>query len=584
MVRCMSQGIVTFLLGYADGLAGPPTLVFDEIQAADPTTQELVALLVRRADPAVLRVVVAGTAAALPADLDAALAGADHRDAAPVQRPPAPDPVRAYVDGDGTSDDPAELEAYADADPALVRALHDRRADELEPGAGWGTRTGALAYHREHGGDPGGAGRQALRAALQFCVETGFSAAVVDLGHRGRALCDPVAHQPDYCEFTNQAAAALVPLGRLEESLELYLELRGRYALPKVHMTTSYAIAMLHTRFLRPRDHEQALQWQNTAIAIAGILPDPTERLVFGVFQDNALALIEMHRRNLDHALELVEGGMARLDANLGATDWTLHRSQLLYNRARLLAALGRPDDATADYTTLVELDPYYTDYLSERAKVARGRGDFAAALADYDRAVELAPPFPELFHNRATARVEVGDVDGALADFRYVLEMEPDDLETRLSRAELLVGLAELDTAEADVRAGLAAHPGEPRLLCMRGTIELERQAFEPALASFDAVLAVDPRYPAALVNRAVARYELGRYDGAVDDLTAALGVVGVDPDLLLNRGIAHRAGGRPDLATADWTRALELPGADTAALHEQLAGTRPAVAADRA
>ena len=47
--------------------------------------------------------------------------------------------------------------------------------------------------------------------------------------------------------------------------MELYLELRRRNALPKIHMTTSYAIAMLYTRFVQPRDHEAALQWQNNA-------------------------------------------------------------------------------------------------------------------------------------------------------------------------------------------------------------------------------------------------------------------------------------------------------------------------------
>jgi tetratricopeptide (TPR) repeat protein len=59
----------------------------------------------------------------------------------------------------------------------------------------------------------------------------------------------------------------------------------------------------------------------------------------------------------------------------------------------------------------LIELDPYFTDYLTERAKVSRKRGDFAGALADYDRAIELVPPFTENYYTRATARLAVGDV-----------------------------------------------------------------------------------------------------------------------------------------------------------------------------
>jgi tetratricopeptide (TPR) repeat protein len=576
MIRCMSQGIVTFLLAYARQRGEPLTLAFDEVDQAEATTQEFLALLVRRADPALLRVVVCGADAALPAELAVALGGAEHVDcpAAPreVGSRSEADLAAAYVTGDGTSDDPAEIAAYEGLADADRRALHDERAEELTPDAGWELKVGAIAYHREHGSDPGGAGREALKEALLYCVQAGFSAAVADIGERGRAVTDPVADQRDFCIFTNQMAVAMVPLGRLEESHALYLELRQRYAIPKVHMSAAYALAMLYTRFFTPRDHDAAVQWENTAIAIASNLPDPRERLVLGVFQDNAMALIEMHRGNLARALELVEGGITRLDAGLRDGEWVLHRSQLQYNRARLLLGLRRLDEAYEEFSALIEVDPYYTDYLSERARISRKRGDLAAALADYDRAVELAPPFPELYYNRGTARADAGDLDGAFADFRYVLEMEPTEVDTRLAYGELLLASGAVDTAAAQVRDGLVLQPDEPRLRCLDAAIELERGNWRRALDVLDPVLAADPGYPAALLNRAVAHYELGHHAAAVADLTATLASAGEDPDVLLNRGIAHLAAGRPDLALADFDHALRLPGADQAELHRQL------------
>ncbi|MDH6132336.1 tetratricopeptide (TPR) repeat protein [Kitasatospora sp. MAA4] len=582
MIRCMSQGIVSFLLDYARRVRScgevAPYLVLDEVDQADPTTQELIALLVRRADPAHLRVVVCVAPGELPEELDQVLArhteridaeDGPHADGLPRS---AAELVEAYVLGDGTGSDPAELLAYQQADPALRARLHDRRADQLEQASpSRGVRVGALAYHREHGSDPAGAGRLALLAAQRYCVEVGFSAAVVDLGLRGRAVTDPNVDQHDFWEFTHQAAAACIPLNRNSQSMELYLDAIQRFTDPKVHMMTSYSIAMLHTRFLQPRDHDLALRWQNNAVAIASILPDPAERLTFSVFHDNGLALVEMHRGNLARSLELVTSCLARLDAELTDEQWRLHRSQLLYNRARLLTATGRLDEARADYSTLIDLDPYYTDYLSERARIHRSQGDFAAALADYDRAVELAPPFPELYYNRGTARLETGDTEGALADYGYVLEMEPDDSDTRLARAELLLDSEEFDAAEADVAAGLALRPDEPRLLCMRGTIALQRGALTEAFQALSSALALDPGYPAALLNRAVVHYEQSRYRAAVQDLTATLELVGDDPDVLLNRGIAYQAEGQLDLALADFDHALTLPGADVAELEEQ-------------
>ncbi|MGV9246134.1 tetratricopeptide repeat protein [Streptomyces sp. NPDC003710] len=581
MIRCMSQGIVTFLLDCARrtqaGSDSPLELAFEEVHAAESTTQELLALLVRRADPRLLRVLVSTTAEALTGELEAALANTTttlHAPAADREPEAHRSPLEwaaAYVDGDCTDDDPQVVRGYREADREAVARLHDRRADSLEGTASWGVRMGAIAYHRERGSDQAGAGRTALLAAQRHAVATGFSAAVVDLGLRGRGVSDPGIHEHDYWEFTREAAAACIPIGRLDESMELYRDLLRRFTNPKIHMMTSYAIAMLHTRFLQPRDHELALQWQHNAVAIAGILPDPAERLTFSVFHDNGLALVEMHRGNRTRALELVESCIARLDEAMDDGQWILHRSQLLYNRARLLVALGRAEEAYADYTRLVDLDPYYTDYLSERARISRDRGDFDAALADYDRAAQLAPPFPELYYNRGTARAQTGDLRGALDDFSYVLEMEPSDLDTRVARAELLLETGDLEGAQTDADTGLALHPGEVQLLCLKGILLLQREDFEEALEAFDAALERDPRYPAALINRAVVHYHQARHATAVADLTAALEVVGNDPDVLLNRGIAHLADGRTDLARADFDHALTLPDADIDELHRR-------------
>ncbi|KJK41263.1 hypothetical protein UK23_39880 [Lentzea aerocolonigenes] len=559
MIRCMSQGIVTFLIDLArrraDAGEQPLRLVFEAMHAAEPTTSEFVELLTRRCDPATLQVVVS-TVEEVTED--------DDRSEQQL--------VAAYVQSDGTSANQAEIDAYNNADPAVLQRLHDERADELEPGADWGTLIGAVTYHRERGTDPHGRGQEVLDRAFQFCVETGFSAAVVDLGIRGRAVTDPATQPKQYLRFTQHAASALVALDRLTESLDLYMDLRAKFTDAKVHMTVSYGIAMLHTRFFVPRDHEAAIGWQNNAYTLASLLPDPAERRTYEVFQANGLALVEMHRGNLGRALELVDGGIARLNDELDEQEWVLHRSQLFYNRARLHAALGRADEAYAEFTELIELDPLYTDYLSERAKISRKRGDLDAALADYDRAVQIGPPFPELYYNRGTARLAVEDVDGAFADFDYVLEMEPGDVDTRLTRAELLLSTGDAQAAHADVVAGLQLSPDEPRLLAMLGTIELEQDQPEQALPHLDAALAGDPRYPAALVNRAVAHFRLGHAATAVDDLTLALDVVGADPDVLLNRGMAYLACAQSELAMQDFDAALALPGADVEELQHQL------------
>jgi tetratricopeptide (TPR) repeat protein len=571
MIRPVSNGIVTFMLRHADRLVesgeAPPCLVFDDVTDTEPTTAEFLALLIRRAAPDRLRLVLAGRPGRLPDEL--AVAVARHADAA--EAPALPDSkdtgtrsaaelVRAYVNADCTSTDPEQVAAYAAADPDLVGRLHDQRAADLETSPTPRVPVGAIPLHRERGSDPAGAGRAALLAALRYCVQIGFSAAIVDIGERGRAVADPAAHPRDYCDFTMQTAYATVDLGNPQHGLELCMELRTRYTDPKIHALTSYTIAMLHTRFFTPRDHETAVAWQNNAVALAHLLPDPDERRLQIGFQDNALALVEMHRGKLDTALALVQAGIDRLDRELDRDQWVMHRTQLVHNRARLLTALGRLDEALRDYAVLVELDPYYTEYLTDRAKIARRRGDLRRALADYDRGIDLAPPFPELYYNRGTARLEHGDTDGALADFSTVLDLEPGETDSRIAAIEILMDRGDLDAAQAHLAAGLTYAPADAQLLCAQGTITLERGHPAEAIRWFDDALCTDTGYPAALINRATARFHLGRPADAVDDLTRALELTGDHPDVLYNRALAYSAADKTHDALTDLQRAARL------------------------
>ncbi len=249
-----------------------------------------------------------------------------------------------------------------------------------------------------------------------------------------------------------------------------------------------------------------------------------------------------------------------------------MHRSQLLYNRTRLLSALGRHDEAYAAYTKLIELDPHYTDYLSERAKIARRRGDLARPPCGTTTAPSRPDRHsPSCIHNRGSAYVELGRVSEALDDFNLVLDMEPDDTESLLSRAELLFNSGDLTGARTDIDRCLRLLPEDPRMLCLRGMIHLESEEAAAALLDFDHALAADPGLLAALVNRAVACFQTGQASRAADDLTSALELSGADPDLLLNRAIAYQACADTTLALADIDQALTLPDADITALSFQ-------------
>lgn len=591
----LSHGLTELIRDIAIRAGGRRSLVIENMQDADPTDQEFVAILLRRLDPCVVTLVITATSPLRAVPLDAALVGAASLEAAlerhasrclpGASRPEPEEPPEArkvedlaaeYVASHCTSDRPALRAAYEKLDDGQRRHLHDAQAAALEAMGEFSLRLGAIPFHRERGSDVPGRGAQALADALNYCIDMGFYEATVDLGKRGRATIDWQRQISLYWTFTTKVTTSLAALGRPGSAHELYDEVRTLFTRPLMHMQAAYATAMLYTRHYEDerRDHEAALRWINLAIAIASLIDDPHERAFHTVFGENGKALIEGHRGRPQEALRLVTEGLARLDRELDPGEHLLHRSVLLHNRAQVLTGLGRLDEALADYNEVIERDPRYDEYYFDRAGVLRQLGRHAEAMADYDTAISLSPPFHEFYYNRADLRAETGDLAGALSDFGYVLELSPDHLDARINHASLLLEFGELEAARADIAVGIELSPGNPHLLCLAGQAELVGGQADAAMRAFGAAIAADPSLPQAWAARAEAAFQAGDLDTALADLNRSLDLA-EDPAAFFNRGAIYEARGDWDQAVADFSSALALA-PDDADARDHLAACR--------
>ena len=583
--RRFSHHLVEFLAAYAVlRYDGTLFLEFDTLQEADHTDAEFLAIALRRLDPDRVRLVVGtDTATALIPELVTALGAYAVRVEAPeLHRGQASgtgrndsdrgEPAalaRAFVDSDCVSDVPGELEAYQDLEPAVRARLHDLRADRLERREEFSLHLGAIPYHRLHGADPVRTAWPALVRAEMHCMDIGYYHAVLEYIEEMAGLLDVAPPDHDLGgdhHVATRRGQILSLLGRPEDALAAYVRALSQTTGARQTMALHYNIGMLHTRFDRPerKDHTLAKAHLNTSIAMASQIAEPGLRAFYTVFMSNGLALAELHLAQLSSALELVDGGLARLDRELQGHLHALHRSVLRHNRAQLLMALGRQDEALNDYDELVVLDPHYPEYYFDRGNARYQVGDVAGALADYEHTMTLSPPFPELFHNRGDLRAAGGDADGAIADFSYVLELEPDWLESRIALGALLLEIGAVDAGAELIEAGLALHPENPRLLCLLGEASIAIGDTAAAHSALERALAADPAMHQALAVRATLYFGDHRFDDALADLDRALDLAGGDPDLLYNRGYVNEAAGQQAEAVRDYTRALELPGAD--------------------
>ncbi|GIH97246.1 tetratricopeptide repeat protein [Planobispora siamensis] len=569
----IANGLAEFLRDYLRALGGGQwTLVVENLHEADPTDQEFAAVLLRRRDLGGLTVVACtGTApiADPPGELSISLARvletcAERVDAPAAQVPdgPAPD-ARAYVDSDGTGDDPRLLEAYERLAPGERARLHDERAAALAGRGQFSLLLGAIPYHAERGGDPSGAGLAALRTAMDHCQGIGLYQAAADLGLRGRAIVDRSSQEELWWHFTNATSTVLASLGRADEALAVYDEARAATDDPGIQMELAYGTAMLYARhYPEPRrDYQRARAWMNMSIAIGSLLPDPKKRAFHSVFGHNGLALVEVRQKRAEEALRLLEDGIARLNRELAPHEHVLHRAVLRYNRAQVLGAMGRLEESLDDYTAVVALDPDFPEHHFNVGNILRRLHREEEAIAAYERALRLSPPFPEAYYNLGDARLELGDVRGALADFGYTIELDPAHVDARVNRAGLLYELGETDAAWQDVTAGLDLAPANVHLLCLKGQLLAERGEVGEALRALSAALRHDGRLAEAWALRGVLAYRSGDLAGALRDLDRAAELSDA-PEIRFNRAVVHQDCGRYAEAAADYETVLAATG----------------------
>jgi tetratricopeptide (TPR) repeat protein len=566
--RRIAHGLAEFIRDHLSGV-GPRSLVVENVEHADPTDAELLAVLLRRLNPALLSVVIRTGNDELPEGplADALNHYAEHHEVplSAVTSPPLDgDHARlaaAYIDGDCTSDDPWMRAAYDALDPTERARAHDRRADELDRRDELSLRLGAIPFHREHGTDSHTAGAEALRFAADYCNLMGFYHATIDFAVRARQFIgwDQPARR---FLVTALMTTALAALGRAPEAEALYDEVRLCSTLPRVHMGAAYATSMLYTRHHEPkrRDEDKAKRLINQAIAIASLLPDPKERAFESVFMTNGLALVEVHRGNLPEALRLVSEGIATLDRELEPGQHLLHRSVLRYNRGQVYSALGQLNEALVDYTSVIAADPNWPEYYFDRANLLRRLNRDDEALADYETAMRLSPAFHEAYYNRGDIRMSRGDIDGALADFDYVLELDSEFVDAYINRAGIHLDASDLDAAHHDAIAGLTVDLDNPYLHVVLGQVHAEREQYLAARAAFDRAVEADPELVAALSGRASVAYALGDFEAALADLRRAVELTPQDAALLYNRAYLYQQAGRWHDALADLDAAARL------------------------
>jgi serine/threonine protein kinase/Flp pilus assembly protein TadD len=207
----------------------------------------------------------------------------------------------------------------------------------------------------------------------------------------------------------------------------------------------------------------------------------------------------------------------------------TWHRSHTDRGLANFF--LGRLEEAIADFTRAIELNPRDWAGYNNRGAVYDRLHRYEEGLADMEKAVELNPTALLPRSNLGIKKMQLGRVREALADYDKAIELDPFFAQAHASRAEALAFLGDCDGAMEAFERALELNP-DPNTLGNLAAVHTGSlfhicpDRYDPAAALDLAsrALAATPVDPGALGVYGGALYRNGRFREALENIEKSL------------------------------------------------------------
>ncbi|MDO8716865.1 MAG: tetratricopeptide repeat protein [Dehalococcoidales bacterium] len=210
------------------------------------------------------------------------------------------------------------------------------------------------------------------------------------------------------------------------------------------------------------------------------------------------------------------------------AYNWCLelnpYDTTALYNRALVYRKLGNNEEALVDSNRLATLEPGNISYLTSRARTYSNLKRYEEALADCNQALKLKPNDTEPLNNRANVYRKLGKNEEALADCNQALKLKPSDASSFSVRGLVYSEMKRYKEALADCNQALKLKPNDTDYLLNRGILYEQVKRYEEALADFNTVLKIRPNNASAMYNLACCYSLQGKVSDALNWLEKAM------------------------------------------------------------
>jgi len=228
--------------------------------------------------------------------------------------------------------------------------------------------------------------------------------------------------------------------------------------------------------------------------------------------------------------------------------------------QADVTRLIQRWDDALADSSKAIELNPGDAMTWGQRGLLHTERGDYARALADYARALELDPDNANALTNRSIANFRRGATADAVTDASTAIALKPTFANAWLARGIAYASQKRYGESVADCSRAIELDGELVSAWNNRGIARMELREFPQAAADFSEVVKLDPEYAHGWCNRGNAHSKQGELDEAIADYGRCIEVQPTYQAAWYNRGSVYLQRRRYPEAVADFSKAIEL------------------------
>lgn len=156
----------------------------------------------------------------------------------------------------------------------------------------------------------------------------------------------------------------------------------------------------------------------------------------------------------------------------------------VLSNRARILNAMGRDNDAYLDYSRILELDSTVIEPRFYHGMIAMYSGDMATAEKDFAKLQELAPNATMTSIGLAALYSATGQYIEAIKQYSSLIKHDPSAAEYYSGRAACYLMTQQLNEASQDIASGLKLNPDDGELYLYRAYLNRLRYRNDDALS----------------------------------------------------------------------------------------------------